>query len=271
VRHLPRLGEPRGPAGKEDRPALDLLLAECASQPQCKAAFPDTKADLEAIRKRIDQGVTVTVTNTRTGEKQEVRPTWGLIAEGIRYTLYGPEGGSLPLLLRAAARGDLAPLVQTSIERRLDLTLGNEGRLYYSGLNFSVTCAEDLPFITEEMTRRETAGTFLGDYRVRQQKAVCEIWPRGKVPADIHEAVRSDVPVLLISGERDPATPPEMAESASRSMTNRLHVVIPRGAHGGGGECRVKLVNDFLDRGSVQGLEPACAMGESRPTEFVKP
>jgi hypothetical protein len=54
-------------------------------------------------------------------------------------------------------------------------------------------------------------------------------------------------------------------------MTNRLHVVIPRGAHGGGGECRVKLVNDFLDRGSVQGLEPACAMGESRPTEFVKP
>jgi pimeloyl-ACP methyl ester carboxylesterase len=251
--------------------ALDLLLEECASQPGCRAAFPDTRADLKAIQERIDKGVTVTVTNTRTGEKQEVRPTWGLIAEGIRYTLYGPEGAGLPLLLRAAARGDLAPLVQTAIERRLDLTLGFEGRLYYSGLNFSVTCAEDLPFISEEMTRRETAGTFLGDYRVRQQKGVCEIWPRGKVPADVHEAVRSDVPVLLISGERDPATPPEMAEKASLHMSHRLHVIIPRGAHGGGGECRDRMVNDLLDRGSVQGLEIACAASESSPTQFTLP
>ena len=251
--------------------ALDLLLEECASQPECRATFPDTKADLKAVRERIEKGVTVTVTNTRTGEKQEVRPTWGLIAEGIRYSLYGPDGASLPLLLRNAARGDLAPLVQISIERRLDLSIGFEGRLYYGGLNFSVTCAEDLPYITEEMTRRETAGTYLGDYRVRQQKEVCEIWPRGKVPADIHEDVRSDVPVLLISGERDPATPPEMAEKASRYMTNRLHVVIPRGAHGGGGECRSRLEREFLDRGSVQGLEPACAVGESPQTRFTVP
>ncbi|MEA2563510.1 MAG: hypothetical protein QOH06_5014 [Acidobacteriota bacterium] len=251
--------------------ALDLLLEECASQPECRAAFPDTKADMKAIRERIEKGVTVTVANTRTGEKQEVRPTWGLVAEGIRYTLYGPEGASLPLLLRNAAKGDLTPLVQIAIERRLDLTVGFEDRLYYSGLNFSVTCAEDLPFITDEMTRKETAGTYLGDYRVREQKGACEIWPRGKVPADIHEDVRSDVPVLLISGERDPATPPEMAEKASRYMTNRLHVVIPRGAHGGGGECRVNLIRDFLDRGSVQGLKPSCAVSESKPTQFTMP
>ncbi len=249
--------------------ALDLVLEECASQPGCRAAFPDPKADLEAVRAQVEKGVTVTVTNTRTGEQQEVRPTWGLVAEGIRYALYGPEGASLPLMLQNAARGDLAPLVQASIERRLDLSIGREGRLYYNALGFSVTCAEDAPYITEEMTRRETAGTYLGDYRVRQQKGVCGIWPRGKVPADIHEPVRSDVPVLLISGERDPATPPEMAERASVHMTNKLHVVIPRGAHGGGGECRSKLEREFIDRGSVQGLEPACAVSESKPTQFT--
>src|SRR5688572_31816411 len=48
------------------------------------AAFPDTQADLKAIKERIDKGTNVTVTNTRTGEKQEVRPTWGLVAEGDR-------------------------------------------------------------------------------------------------------------------------------------------------------------------------------------------
>ncbi|HYH44048.1 MAG TPA: alpha/beta fold hydrolase, partial [Thermoanaerobaculia bacterium] len=146
--------------------ALDLLLAECAAQAECRKAFPDTKADLKTIRERVEKGVTVTVTNTRTGEKQQVRPTWGLVAEGIRFLMYGQGGGSLPLQIQRAARGDLAPLVQMSIERRLGID-----EILYMGLLFSVTCAEDLPYITEELTRKETAGTLLGDYRIRQQKA----------------------------------------------------------------------------------------------------
>ncbi|MFL6290453.1 MAG: alpha/beta hydrolase, partial [Thermoanaerobaculia bacterium] len=179
--------------------ALDLLLAECASQPACKAAFPDTRADLRAVRERIEKGVTVTVANPQTGEKQEVRPTWGLVAEGLRFLLYGEAAAELPLQIHKAAQGDLEPLVRMTIERRIAITGGLD-----MGLTFSVTCAEDLPFITEEMIREQTAGTYLGDYRVRQQKAVCEVWPRGEVAADFHEPVRSNLPVLLLSGERDP-------------------------------------------------------------------
>lgn len=246
--------------------ALDLLLAECAAQPECRAAYPDTKAELKAIKERIDKGVTVTVTNTRTGDKQEVRPTWGLIAEGIRFLMYGQAAGSLPLQFRKAAQGDLAPLVQMAIERRLDIT-----EILDWGMNFSVTCAEDLPFITEEMIREKTAGTYLGDYRIRQQKAVCEVWPRGRIPADYHQPVRSDVPVLLISGERDPVTPPELGVETSRHMTNRLHVVVPRGSHGGGGECIANLIRDFIDRASVQGLDPSCAEKVYGPVSFMKP
>jgi pimeloyl-ACP methyl ester carboxylesterase len=256
---------PLGHAAAGQR-ALDILLAECAAQPDCRAAFPDTKADLQAVKARIDKGVTVTVTNTVTGQKQEVRPTWGLVAEGIRFLMYGQAAADLPLQIRKAAQGDLAPLVQMSIERRLSITEG-----LYMGLNFSVTCAEDLPFITEEMIAKRTAGTYLGDYRIRQQKAVCEVWPRGKVSANTHEPVRSDVPVLLISGERDPVTPPEGADQASRFMTNRLHVVIPRGSHGNVGECTDNLIRDFIDRASVKGLDPSCAATAYGPTQFTKP
>ena len=246
--------------------ALDLLLAECASQPACRAAYPDIGADLETVRERIERGVTVTVTNPVTEERQEVRPTWGLVAEGMRFLMYGDAAAGLPLQIRKAAQGDLEPLIQMAIDRRLGITDGLDW-----GLNFSVSCAEDLPFITEEMTRRKTAGTYLGDYRIRQQKAVCEIWPRGRIAADTHEPVRSDVPVLLISGERDPVTPPELAERASRFMTNRLHVVVPRGSHGVEGECMAGLVRDFIDRASVQGLDPSCAATIYGPTEFAKP
>jgi pimeloyl-ACP methyl ester carboxylesterase len=246
--------------------ALDLLLAECASQTECRSAFPDTKADLKAIKERIDKGVTVTVTDPGSGKKQEVRPTWGLVAEGMRFLMYGPGAANLPLQIRKAAQGDLAPLVQMSIERRLNISEG-----LYMGLNFSVTCAEDLPFITEEMTRTRTAGTYLGDYRVRQQKAVCEVWPRGKAPADVHEPVRSNIPVLLISGERDPVTPPEFGDQASRFMTNHLHVVVPRGSHGAIGDCTDNLIRNFIDRASVQGLDSSCVASAYGPTQFVKP
>ncbi len=246
--------------------ALDLLLAECASQPECKAAFPDTRADLKALKERIDKGVTVTVTNTSTGERQEVRPVWGLVAEGIRFLMYGPGVGGLPLQIRKAAQGDLAPLVQMSIERRLNITEG-----LYWGMDFSVTCAEDLPFITEEMIAQRTPGTYLGDYRIRQQKAACKVWPRGRIPADAHEPVHSDVPVLLLSGERDPVTPPEFAEQASLSMTNRLHVIVPRSGHGGGGKCTEDLIRDFTDRASVKGLDPSCAATVYGPITFMKP
>lgn len=161
--------------------ALDLLLAECAAQPECHAAFPDVNADLRTIKERIE-GVTVAVTNTRTGERQDVRPVWGMVAEGIRFLLYGQSGGSLPLQVRRAVNGDLAPLVQMAIEQRLAID-----DILAMGLFFSVTCAEDLPYITERMIRQNTPGTFLGDYRIRQQKAACQPWPQGKVPADVHE------------------------------------------------------------------------------------
>jgi pimeloyl-ACP methyl ester carboxylesterase len=246
--------------------ALDLLLAECAAQPECHAAFPDVDADLRAIKERIDEGVIVAVTNTRTGERQEVRPVWGMVAEGIRFLLYGQGGGSLPLQVRKAVQGDLAPLVQMAIEQRLAID-----EILAMGLFFSVTCAEDLPYITEQMIGENTPGTFLGDYRIRQQKAVCQLWPQGKVPADVHELVRSDVPVLLLSGERDPVTPPEMAEQAARFLTNSLHVAVPRGGHGGGGDCIENLIRDFIDRASVQGLDTSCVADINGPVTFMLP
>jgi pimeloyl-ACP methyl ester carboxylesterase len=246
--------------------ALDLLLAECASQAECRAAFPDTRADLKAVRERIEKGVTVTITHPRTGEKQEVRPTWGLVAEGIRFLMYGQGAENLPLQIHQAAQGDLAPLVLMSIGRRLGIAEGLD-----AGLTFSVTCAEDLPFITEAAIPAKTAGTYLGDYRIRQQQGACGVWPRGKAAPDVHEPVRSAVPALLISGERDPVTPPEFAEQAARFMTNHLHVVIQRGSHGAAGDCTDKLIREFTDRASVQGLDASCAATANGPVSFTKP
>src|SRR5947209_20153785 len=98
------------------------------------------------------------------------------------------------------------------------------------GLLFSVTCAEDLPFIDDATAARETKATILCDYRIRQQKEVCKVWPRGEIPANLHTPVHSDVPVLLIAAARDPVTPPEFAEPVAKHLPNRPPLLLPRGS-----------------------------------------
>ncbi|HEX4962980.1 MAG TPA: alpha/beta hydrolase [Thermoanaerobaculia bacterium] len=243
--------------------AFDLLLGECAADAACHAAFPNVKEEIKKVMERVDQGVTVTVTNPVTHEKQEVRPTHGLLAEGIRYLMYGQGGGGLLQQIHQAYEGNLAPLVQMSIERRLEID-----EVLAMGLLFSVTCAEDLPYIDDATAARATQGTMLGDYRIRQQKEVCKVWPRGEIPANLHTPARSDVPVLLIAGERDPVTPPEFAERVAKTLPNSLLVLVPRGSHGGAGECTEQMIRQFMDTASVKGIDTSC-LQKLPPTNFV--
>jgi pimeloyl-ACP methyl ester carboxylesterase len=241
-------------AGKR---AVDLLFAECAADAACHAAFPRLADELRAVFERIDRGVTVPLKDEKTGKTVQVRPSHGLVAEGIRFFLYNGGDGenTLPLQIHRAFQGDLAPLVETSIRRRIGID-----QALSMGMLFSVTCAEDLPWIDAAAAARETKGTYLGDYRIAQQKRACARWPRAAAPADVHTPVRSTVPVLLISGERDPVTPPEFGARVARSLPNSLHLILPHGSHGGIGAspCADGIARDFLDRAAVQGLDTAC-------------
>jgi pimeloyl-ACP methyl ester carboxylesterase len=211
--------------------------------------------------------VTVPIRDRSTGKTVEVHPSRGLVAEGVRFFLYGGHGkaNTLPLQIHRAFGGDLAPLVETAIDQRIRLD-----RALAMGMLFSVTCSEDLPFIDAATAARETRGTLLGDYRIAEQKRVCADWPRAAVPPDVHTPVRSTVPVLLVSGERDPVTPPEFGTRVAASLSNGLHLVLPHGGHGGVGvsPCVTGLARDFLDRASVEGLDTTC-VGQLPATRFA--
>jgi pimeloyl-ACP methyl ester carboxylesterase len=191
-----------------------------------------------------------------------VRPGVEVLAEGIRHRLYGDTGNTLAGMIHRAAAGDLAPIVQTAVNAEIGL----DSQLA-QGLLLSVSCAEHIPYITDEMAARETAGTFLGDLRIRDQQAACAEWVRGPVPADVHTLVRSQVPVLLISGYRDPVTPPAFAERVAQQLPHSRQVVFPEAAHGGEGACGRDLLTAFIERGSVVGLDVSCvtARRESFP------
>jgi pimeloyl-ACP methyl ester carboxylesterase len=142
-------------------------------------------------------------------------------------------------------------------------------RILAYGMHLSVTCAEDVPFIAPDAIEAAIAGTYLRGYRVLQQLAACQEWRRGDIPADFHEPVRSDVPVLLVSGTYDPVTPPRWAEQVLPHLAHGRHLVIPDGHHGPGGlsqpQCFDDLAAAFVERGSADGLDLSCATAMKAP------
>jgi hypothetical protein len=73
-------------------------------------------------------------------------------------------------------------------------------------LYLTITCTEDVPFVAATAAEHDDA-TNLGGYRVRQQRAGCEGWPRGAPPSWRNTPVTANVPVLFVSGGLDPLTP----------------------------------------------------------------
>jgi pimeloyl-ACP methyl ester carboxylesterase len=252
-------------AARNTERALDGALADCEAEPACRAAFPRVRAQLARVAARLDDGpAAVTVVDPRTGAPAAASLSRGAFSEAVRAMLYSPGATRrLPWLVDRADRGDLAPIAQFLADYRRAVSGGLS-----MGMHLAVTCAEDPVPASDTTVARETAGTLLGAYRVEQYRFACRDWPRGALPADFAEPVRSAVPTLLVSKELDPATPPAFGAEAARHLARGVHVVVPDGGHGidgmEGAECVTRLTIAFIRRGSADGLDTSCVAGMRR-------
>jgi pimeloyl-ACP methyl ester carboxylesterase len=264
----------RGPfsMARSAQRALDGLIAECEGDAGCRAAFPRLRDEIAAVLRQVEkEPVTVTLMDGETGKPMDVRLTRNALVTTLRYMLYGPLGASLlPLNVHLAAQGDWKPMAETA----RSFSAGS-GSSLADGYYLSLTCSEDVPFIREDEIPAAIQGTFLGDFRIRKQQAACAAWPVPPVGREFLDPVTSDVPVLLISGERDPVTPPSNGERVARTLKNSLHVVVPDAGHAYGGvagayECVNRLLVQFIETGTVKGLDPSCLERTKRPEFALK-
>jgi hypothetical protein len=183
--------------------------------------------------------------------------------------LYGSMNSlKVPAFLNAAANGDWQPLAQTAYSVAGSLMAGLPDGLY-----LSVTCPEDVNEIGPNAAAIQTG--FLGDFRLTQQVAACKEWVVGDLPEGFHGPVVSDVPVLIVSGERDPVTPARWGYEAQEFLTNSVHLKVPHGAHGWFGlegvECVDLLASKMLETGSVAELDVAgCEAAITRPAFLLE-
>jgi pimeloyl-ACP methyl ester carboxylesterase len=243
--------------------ALDGIIAECETTPACSNAFPALRAEAAAVFERLRQGpVTAMAAHpSAPGRPAPVTLTRNHVAEAIRYMTYSSRGAAaVPLFVHRAFAGDFSPVADFLIRWRSDGT--------FDGLYLSITCAEDVPFLAADAAERDDS-TYLGGYRVREQRAACAEWPRGTRSPSQFEPVKGQVPVLMFSGLLDPVTPAANGEELARTLPNALHVRIPSGGHSPAGltglDCLGDLQRTFIERGHARNLDTSCVARIARP------
>ena len=250
------------PFAKGAQYALNHLIDDCAADTACRAAFPNLREEFRSVLDRLAKGpVSVELVNPFTKKSERVSLARGIFAERLRMMLYARGSASIvPLLIHRASQGDFKPFTLAALPRAR--------AIYQSlslGMYFSVTCAESVPFITEEDVRRETGGTFLGDYRVRVHQRACREWPRAAVPPNFTGPVKSDAPVLMLSGEADPASPRWLGAEVARHLPSSRQVSIPYGGHDYLSPCLSTVIAEFIAKGSSEGLYTSCVEVTRRP------
>jgi pimeloyl-ACP methyl ester carboxylesterase len=245
--------------------AMRALMADCGRDSACHAAFPNLKEDFARVLTTLDAGP-VTVAVPRPNRPTEtIRMSREVFVERLRLLLYDLRAASrVPMVIHRAAHGDWLPFITASLAEGGGVTSG------VSGMYMTITCSETMARIAERDIVRESRETFVGEPRTRKHLRACEEWPRAKVPASYYAPVKSDVPVLMLSGEIDASTPAQLGTVAARTLSNARQILLPNTSHRYGHACMNALVAEFFVKGSAGALDIACASTLKRPPFTVQ-
>jgi pimeloyl-ACP methyl ester carboxylesterase len=233
--------------------SLDAQFERCAADAVCARRFGSPRVALTTLLESLDQQPqSVRYRDPLTHEWQDGTLTRDVVAGVVRLFAYVPQlSAMLPQTLAEAAAG--RPDVLMAQGRMIESLVGEQ---INQGLQLSVSCSEDADRLRVEPA---DSSTLMGTAFVATLLAQCEAWPRGRRPADFNEPVRSDRPVLLLSGEFDPVTPPRYGEQVLAQLPNGRHLV----ARGQGHNvmvagCAPRLMARFVASVDAKGLDANC-------------
>jgi len=241
----------------ESQKAVDNILTRCAEDESCNERFPDLVGDFSRVVADLrDIGVEITVPHPSTGRPEEVLFGTGELAAAIRLLAYHPNSiAMMPLLIHEAGKGNLVPLgsqyMMTMIAMMDALSLG---------MHNAVMCTEDVPFYDKSTIDYDgLAASYMGTFQLEALEAICSVWPAGPIDEEFKEPLASDLPVLLLSGNADPITPPRYADLAMVDLDNATHLIGKDQGHGQiGVGCTRRLVADFIDTADTTQLDATC-------------
>lgn len=233
--------------------ALKGRFAQCAKDKACNERYGDIYKTLYETRAKLQrEPVQVAIRDPLDYAAKERRLDGNVMDSLVRLFAYSTETAALlPLAISEAAAGNNAPLVGQAEFVTQELAAGMT-----AGMGLSVICSEDVDLAQE---RPEDASLILGKTLVEAMRAQCEVWPKGRRPDDFHAPVKSDLPVLLLSGEFDPVTPPRYGDAVLKGLAHGRHLVaLGQGHNVIGRGCLPRVVKRFVEELETDKLEAGC-------------
>ncbi len=234
--------------------AVALVFEDCRQEPLCSERFGEGLDGIYPLFEALREAPRPTsMVNPVTGVREDIKVDADMLAAALRFLSYSSETQAmLPLLVHeAVTTGRLERIAAQAL-----LVMQGLNEMLAKGMELSVLCSEDYPYFSHDPN---DSTTLMGDLFWRIIQAQCEVWPKGEVPSGFHDPVRSDTPVLLISGERDPVTPPMYADRVAETFENSLNLVARGQSHSlMKHACLKKITTEFIAQGSAHGLDIAC-------------
>jgi pimeloyl-ACP methyl ester carboxylesterase len=231
----------------EAQQALDNIFARCAADENCNERFPGLPHAFRQLREQLEQEpVTVDIPDPVTGRQEPVDFGAAELAGAVRLLAYNANSISIvPLLIHTAASGNLEPLAA-----QIRMIAEQMSDALALGMHNAVMCSEDAPFYDGMAIDHEALeASYIGVVQLDAITAMCSVWPAGPVDDDFRTPLATAIPVLLLSGEADPITPPEYAELAMVDLEQAQHLTGEKQGHGQAAVgCMPRLIGRFVER-----------------------
>jgi pimeloyl-ACP methyl ester carboxylesterase len=225
------------------------LFKECHDDRACREAFPDLASTFDQVlRRAATTPVAVSLAVPPGKAPREGRLDNSTLTEVLFQAFYDwRDIAELPATITLLAQGDTRPL-EGLTRRALDSYAS--ARVSH-GLFFSVECHDEFPLNRRDDVERAAAGRPLyRDFVLSNLPlTVCPTWPAGRIVGSEGRPARSDVPILMLSGELDPVTPPQWGKAAAASLRNAVRVEFRGVGHGvlEAHHCASLIVARFLE------------------------
>lgn len=203
---------------------LEDLATVIKADPQIGKDIPDFLGLMKSVFDRLDaQPETVEITDPQTKLKVKVIVNKFVLQFIVANNIGTTVTARFPALFYRASKGDFTNPAQVWL---------NQSRSEIgSAMSYMMDCASGQTAARRERIEREGRDTLLADFSNFPFPDVCEEWKAPDAGDMFRAPLRSDVPVLFISGTLDARTPVSNADEYRTGFTNSTHMIIEGAVH----------------------------------------